>query len=46
MTVLLLNQYFVLGGYTSGGAQEIVIDSMNIFTEEAVESIEFIARDL
>ena len=33
---------FIPGGFTSGGAQEIVIDSINIFQNNAVQSIEFI----
>lgn len=33
---------FIPGGYTSGGAPEIVIDALNIFQNPAVQSIEFI----
>lgn len=35
---------FIPGGYTSGGAPEIVIDALNIFQNPAVQSIEFIQK--
>ena len=38
------NEFFILGGVTSGGAPEIVVNPMNIFIVPAVTSIQFIQQ--
>jgi len=35
------NEFFIPGGTTSGGAPEIVVKPLNIFSDPAVESIQF-----
>jgi hypothetical protein len=35
------NEFFIPGGFTSGGVQEVVVDSMNIFNHPSVKSKQF-----
>lgn len=38
------NEFFIPGGMTSGGAPEIVIKPINVFSDPSVESLQFFYR--